>query len=215
MDLRTAAADWSQPMVSWPTPSALQFEAADLEKMLARQARQAEKNGNNGFGLTLANAAQMWPTPAARDHKGTNSAEHVTTIGTGRKHMDQLPNFVEHGFLSSRPDPMTAAGAPSWMPIPFSPLPSEASISGALHAEISVYRRWSTRSGGAAGCRGIWTRRPRRFLNARFVEWLMFWPIGWTGSAPVGTAFTHWQQRSRIALSALLLPPEPDQGRLL
>jgi len=37
-----------------------------------------------------------WPTPAARDYKGANSLEHCEVNGTGRKHMDQLPNAVVH-----------------------------------------------------------------------------------------------------------------------
>lgn len=40
---------------------------------------------------------QSWPTPAARDYKGANSRDHCKANGTGRKHMDQLPNAVVHG----------------------------------------------------------------------------------------------------------------------
>ncbi|WP_234186434.1 hypothetical protein [Shinella sp. NM-101] len=43
----------------------------------------------------LEDVVAMWPTPAARDHKGANSPDHLES-GTGRKHLDQLPNFVEH-----------------------------------------------------------------------------------------------------------------------
>lgn len=49
-------------------------------------------------GDGLATAAKNWPTPATRDYKGANSAEHLTN-GTGRLHLDQLPNYVEHIFL--------------------------------------------------------------------------------------------------------------------
>nr|WP_315381341.1 hypothetical protein [uncultured Sphingomonas sp.] len=51
-----------------------------------------------------------WPTPAARDHKGENSFEHVTMNGTGRMHMDQLPNFVAHAFQPSLPAPRMPDG---------------------------------------------------------------------------------------------------------
>lgn len=51
-------------------------------------------------GADLQEMAEHWPTPASRDHKGANSEAHVTTNGTGRRHMDQLPNYVEHGFPS-------------------------------------------------------------------------------------------------------------------
>lgn len=63
--------------------------------------------------LTLeGQAATNWPTPAARDHKGENSVDHLTN-GTGRLHLDQLPNAV--AFLFSHPDPETAPhGRPSF-----------------------------------------------------------------------------------------------------
>lgn len=60
---------------------------------------------------SLVTQVGHWPTPAARDHKGANSTEHVTTNGTGRMHLDQLPNFVEHCF--SPLDQVTPAGPQS------------------------------------------------------------------------------------------------------
>lgn len=72
----------------WPTP----------------RGTDGTKGGPNQAGskgdLMLPSAAAQWPTPASRDWKGANSVEHITTNGTGRMHMDQLPNFVEHQFYS-------------------------------------------------------------------------------------------------------------------
>lgn len=56
----------------------------------------------------LESQTKHWPTLAARDAKGANSSDHVTTNGTGRMHMDQLPNFVQHHFL--HPDHPTQRG---------------------------------------------------------------------------------------------------------
>ena len=40
-----------------------------------------------------------YPTPAARDYKGTNSEEHVLHKSKGFKgHMNQLPNFIKYGM---------------------------------------------------------------------------------------------------------------------
>jgi hypothetical protein len=36
----------------------------------------------------------QWPTPLARDWKGTNSPEHVKQQPPARNHMDQLANFA-------------------------------------------------------------------------------------------------------------------------
>jgi hypothetical protein len=55
----------------WPTPSANNYEQADLDKLLERRERiKAQGINGNGFGLTLGNAVKAWATPTARDHKG-------------------------------------------------------------------------------------------------------------------------------------------------
>ena len=43
----------------------------------------------------------------------------------------------------------------------------------------------------------------RRTLNPLFVEALMGWPAGWTGSASVATAWSPWLRRMRSELSQL------------
>ena len=40
-------------------------------------------------------------------------------------------------------------------------------------------------------------------LGPRFVEWMMGWPIGWTGLEGVETESSLWWQRMRGALSRL------------
>ncbi len=57
-------------------------------------------------GLAEAENSAKWPTPATRDHKGANSADHLEN-GTGRLHLDQLPNFVAHVW----PTPQARDGA--------------------------------------------------------------------------------------------------------
>lgn len=42
-------------------------------------------------GKTVTDGTFLWPTPAARDYKGANSAEHRAR---GLGHMGQLPNAV-------------------------------------------------------------------------------------------------------------------------
>lgn len=56
-------------------------------------------------GLAEPENPSKWPTPATRDHKGANSADHLEN-GTGRLHLDQLPNFVAHLW----PTPRTITG---------------------------------------------------------------------------------------------------------
>jgi len=97
----------------WPTPRTITggAESAERKKELGREesggAESAERKKELGReesgGGDLQSAAEKWPTPAARDYKGANSRAHVTEVGTGRKHMDQLANSVAH----SLPDPET------------------------------------------------------------------------------------------------------------
>ena len=70
----------------WPTP------------MAGTETRSAQG------GIQLHQTASRWPTPAERDWKGANGTEHLEN-GTGRKHLDQLPNFVRH---CSPLDPQTS-----------------------------------------------------------------------------------------------------------
>ncbi|CAK9057300.1 Uncharacterized protein SCF082_LOCUS30781, partial [Durusdinium trenchii] len=91
----------------WTTP-----QAHDVTMRGAGQV-PTSKAGN----ACLARDATQWPTPAGRDYKGENSPEHLEN-GTGRLHLDQLPNFV--AFLFRHPHPMRPTyGVPSsvWRPI--------------------------------------------------------------------------------------------------
>lgn len=63
-----------------------------------------EKRLEGGHTMNLQDQVQdfkTWPTPATRDYKGANSADHLEN-GTGAKHLDQLPNFVEHVWSTPR-----------------------------------------------------------------------------------------------------------------
>ena len=58
----------------WPTPDASAFEARDVGRMLERRAELQQKNGNNGFGMTLGQAVPAlvgWSTPIVNDATGS------------------------------------------------------------------------------------------------------------------------------------------------
>lgn len=46
-------------------------------------------------------SSSQWPPPAARDHKGANGEAHLQN-GSGRLHLDQLPNFVQFMWMTPR-----------------------------------------------------------------------------------------------------------------
>ena len=72
--------------------------------------RNRQGSCGEGHQLTIAEQAEHWPTPAARDGKRANGEAHLEA-GTGRKHLDQLPNFVEYRF--SPQDPTAESGRES------------------------------------------------------------------------------------------------------
>jgi hypothetical protein len=89
-----AGKDLVEEAQDWPTP---RTRARKGDKGSGRRLLEGKNPGLN-------DTATDWPTPAARDSKGANSELHVTEKGSGRKHMDQLANFVEHSFRSLPPD---------------------------------------------------------------------------------------------------------------
>jgi len=101
----------------WPTPRGAEAEHAGRRKIMSSSTvglvetatlwptpmAGTETRSAQG-GIQLHQTASRWPTPAERDWKGPNGTEHLGK-GTGRKHLDQLPNFVRH---CSPPAPATS-----------------------------------------------------------------------------------------------------------
>jgi hypothetical protein len=101
---------------AWPTPAANSFEA-EAEVTETRRAKYREKYGNNGFGLTTAQAAQLasWPTPAAQEPGGTPE-QHLARKRAAKDRGAQMgTEAVTHlslmAHLASWPTPM--AGTPA------------------------------------------------------------------------------------------------------
>jgi hypothetical protein len=164
----------------WTTP-----QAHDATQKVNVRVRSAKPYAS------LLREAVKWPTPASRDYRGENGAEHLTN-GTGRLHLDQLPNAV--AFLFSRPAPAT------W----------PDGLRSSPHAPISR-PLWGSMiaSHGRAVSRRILKGRARRRLNPLFVGWLMGWPIGHALCACSAMEFTLWQQHMRGALSQLPMASGP------
>ena len=85
-----------------PEPRTREIESGSSQSFPTPYGLSANQGQGDGeFGKAIRN----WPTPAARDGKGTNSREHCETNGTGAKHMDQLANAVAYPELRF-PTPM-------------------------------------------------------------------------------------------------------------
>jgi hypothetical protein len=80
--------DLSQSMTAWVTPNARDWKGGTVNAGMKTTGHQS-----------LSNKVQLigWATPAARDHKPTNTPDYVK----GGKYMDQLANQAVHGLTSN------------------------------------------------------------------------------------------------------------------
>jgi hypothetical protein len=144
--LSMQATQWEGPSVAVTDGSRLTRggDRAD-ELLLTGQAMDATKRWAN-----------TWPAPAARDHKGTNSAEHLE-VSSGSAHLDQLPNFVKHCFRPpSSPDRSIAGGSMSSTDSPNSNQPSVRRKLNPIFVEALM--RWPTGLSGFERQEMAWTR---------------------------------------------------------
>lgn len=89
----------------WATPSVPNGgRSMPAEDVIAKGATSRGKRQ-----VDLGSQTAHWPTPAARDYKGENGEDHLTN-GTGRKHLDQLPNFVAHLWATPRAEDGESCG---------------------------------------------------------------------------------------------------------
>ena len=78
----------------WATPRTT--DASGGARPLDEKGRRISYSSNLVFGANLADQVKMWPTPAARDHKGANGYDRTKKkLKNGeRAQMNQLPNAV-------------------------------------------------------------------------------------------------------------------------
>jgi hypothetical protein len=226
-------------MTNWPTPSADFLSGDDPELFRARAARLKEKHAGrtgNGAGMTLATAANGWPTPTANDWKGSGP---TLERKDGQMRGDRLDYAAEQLWSTPRSSDGEKGGPNQSFGAGGTPLPAQASQ--------WPTPRVTTNGGSGNGARADQSRledtasafslpdRPistsgdasshiRRTLNPLFVEWLMGWPPGWTSLAltpPASsvcacseTALSAWKARMRSALSQLALPAEAPPAQL-
>jgi hypothetical protein len=194
--LDVQANNWAAPTANAaqsPGHPSTKQEASNISKQMENWLTPSASDGTRGGTITpnMSGASltqqvnTLWPTPAARDHKGPNSEQHATVTGGGRKHMNQLANFVAHtDYLHLAPA------------IPDGQTSSSEAHGTAQHSQPmdSEQPKLSSR------------------LNPYFVEHLMGWPLGWTShtapsaSRPAETEL--WRSKLQQQLSLLLGEPK-------
>lgn len=184
----------------WPTPRTSDTNGAGL---------------HGDGGMDLRTAASTWPTPMSRDHRSGHSQksdeelwgkkgkplERVATTFSVSWPTPSAGNFNDGEDLDNwhaRRERQAAKGI-NGNGMGMTTAIAAASLSSALAPVTPA---------------GPTSSPERRTLNPLFVEWLMGWPIGWTGSAPVETASCRWWQDMRGELSRLV-SRQPRQAALL
>lgn len=88
---------------TWPTPRTADTEGGQIITEFTNGSfRSFRQTSNQWFGAKLRDAVENFPTPATRDYKAPNSAEHLMKEEDSqiqRNHTGQLPNFVLRGQL--------------------------------------------------------------------------------------------------------------------
>lgn len=79
--------------------SRLRLASSRRQKQAGRTSASA--SSSSPFTTAAGGEGSAWPTPATRDYKGANGPDHLEN-GTGRLHLDQLPNFVAHSWSTHR-----------------------------------------------------------------------------------------------------------------
>ncbi|MEM1212964.1 MAG: hypothetical protein AAGI68_11790 [Planctomycetota bacterium] len=180
-DLQAQTKQWSTPSVA-DTQGGRLSRSGGRSGVLLLQGQAKQTSG------VLASA---WPTPGARDHKGSIPLHRRNrTMGTLDEAAEQrwtspssppAPTTLTHGELSLPPSltsrPLTTHALRQTFAllsgVPFEVL--DQVIAEAVDARLSDL---------------LTTLLPhlaKRRLNPRFVEWLMGWPPGWTSLAPIAS----------------------------
>lgn len=149
----------------WPTPMTV-----NTTSNRAKYGRETSGPSRGGARFGLEDIANTWPTPAARDSKGANSEQHALVTGGGRKHMDQLSNFVAHSSHLAQPMP---DGPPSCESGPDSPQPSTKRLNPAFGEWLMGWPIGHTiaePSASSASEMASWRCKLRQRLSCLFAE---------------------------------------------
>jgi hypothetical protein len=181
---------------NWPTPRSCSAMAATITP---ESAWNQKRNPN----LETIVGKSLWPTPAARDGKPTNTLEALTE---GR-FVDQLANRVKmvqnniwttpcsrdwkgHTITPNHPDGFNKSLANDVLKFP-TPQASDCRDRGNM-SNPAIQRRAEN---GKQLNLSMVVHPTSGQLNPTWVEWLMGWPLGWTDLKPLETDKSHCVQQ--------------------
>lgn len=164
----------------WPSPEAGNFGTTDLQRLEDRRAHYAEKYGNNGFGLTLGQAAILlvgWPTVSAADTKGRTYQYD--------NHDKNKPRLSLEGLLRGWPTPESltpnAARGAGQCPLKRRAQGHQVNLQDAVIGTTAESSPAETAKCGV--------------LDAAFSRWLQGYPSHWDEMSPNYDAWQSVQER--------------------
>jgi len=197
----------------WPTATSRDWKGAD-------NTREENRSGLRHSGDQLDTAAQNWATPkssqsgpdhARTDRDGSSGNDLVTQISL-LFHQDQEMPSAGDGCLSDGPNSHRPWRTPSGSEGERGALQSMHSRSrltlttNAAHWQTPQTDNFRSRGGDRKDEMGLDQQAradTKNQLNPRFVEWLMGFPLGWTGFEHSEMEWSRWWQRMRSVLSRL------------
>ena len=154
----------------WPTPQARE-SGKKLGNYDHKRNRYLTKDGHD-YGMGLAQAVQMWPTPRAQDSKHGAATEWELNTDHGGTRDSLRVQVVKRSGMWPTPRARDYKDGTSVPPSRIKN-PDLATLGQKIAMEDST--------GGQ--------------LNPTWVEWLMGWPIGWTDLKPLETdKYQQWLQ---------------------
>lgn len=177
----------------WPTPDAAVFGlTTDIEKNEARRLRiKAQKKNGNGFGIPLAVAIRMWPTPRANDSEKRGNIADNPRSGLPAAAIHWPTPKVHDAKVVDAPSELLRNEPTLAMAVKRLPTPQARDWKDG--ASPKSHGRHSDALGVVVG----------GSLNPMWVAWLMGWPIGWANSEPLETdKFRSWLQQHGVSSGA-------------
>jgi hypothetical protein len=199
----------SEDATKWPTPLSTDGNGArpadgkrstGLNTHASLWATPLKRDYRSGLGTqqrvgtpALPEQVTKWATPRAEDGESCGNHPGAHDSLTGQTRMWPTPTAEPYG---SSQNGINGLGGENERPSAATP-----SLERMSHSFLPLL---VTSPDGDASSVSDPTSRRHSKLNPQFVECLMGWPIGWTGSAPAATAWCHWQQRMRSSLWPLV-----------
>jgi hypothetical protein len=145
-------------------------------------------------------ASSLWPAVTKRDHRSPNSQDSQDRRNEGKKRGQQLMNFIAWE-LPEIWSTLTAAAAHGSQLTRGNERSNELLIGG--QAILLCLRLDPETPDGAT------LSATNLGLNPQFAEWLMGWPIGWSGLKPLEMELCRWWWLARGLVLELASAPIP------